>query len=58
MSHGRKPGRPPLYRNAERMSLHVPASLLRRIEKRAKADKRSLNASMITLAEEALKEKP
>ncbi len=55
MSHGRKRGRPRLYRNTERMSLHVPGSLLRHIEKRAKTDRRSLNAIAIELLTKGLK---
>lgn len=55
MAHGRKPGRPSLYRNAERLSLHLPASLLRQIERRAKADRRSLNAMAIELLTNGMK---
>ncbi|KKN12228.1 hypothetical protein LCGC14_1018450 [marine sediment metagenome] len=54
MAQRRKRGRPRLYRNTERMSLHVPASLLRRIERRAKGDRRSLNATTIELIEKGL----
>jgi len=49
-----KSGRPRLYRNTKRVSLIVPTSLRRRIEKRAKANGRSLNATAIGLLEKVL----
>lgn len=50
------PGRPRLNRRTKRMSLILPIKLHKRIEKRAKGDRRSLNAMAIELLEKALGE--
>ncbi len=56
MPNQEKPGRPKLNRRTKRISLIVPIGLHKRIEKRAKGDRRSLNAMAIELFEKALRE--
>lgn len=47
-------GRPRLYHNPERLSLVLPASLHKRIEKHAKEGHRSLSATVVEILEKAL----
>lgn len=46
--------RPKMYKNPKKISLHMPGALLRRIERYAKADRRSLNSAVVMLLKQEL----
>ena len=43
-----------MYRNPKRITVYLPGALLSRMEKRAKAEHRSLNAAIVELMSEVL----
>lgn len=55
MAKKRKVGRPRLYKAPERLTVWMPDTLMRRLEKRADLDHRSLNAMVVEILTKGLK---